>query len=41
MKIILEDDTSENTIQVELCQNELWHAFHNLGTEMIITKTGR
>lgn len=35
------DDTSTSSIQMELCQNELWHAFHNLGTEMIITKTGR
>ncbi|XP_033741485.1 T-box transcription factor TBX18-like [Pecten maximus] len=28
-------------ISVELCHSDLWHAFHNLGTEMIITKTGR
>ncbi|XP_062597881.1 T-box transcription factor TBX18-like [Saccostrea cucullata] len=35
------DDTKEITLQIELCQNDLWHAFHNLGTEMIITKTGR
>lgn len=31
----------DTDISIELCQSELWSAFHNLGTEMIITKTGR
>ncbi|XP_045197767.2 T-box transcription factor TBX20-like isoform X2 [Mercenaria mercenaria] len=30
-----------DVLKIELCQSELWHAFHTLGTEMIITKTGR
>ena len=34
-------DSDERSIRVELCQPELWEAFHRLGTEMIITKTGR
>ncbi|KAL8581758.1 hypothetical protein ACOMHN_043176 [Nucella lapillus] len=28
-------------VSMELCQNDLWHAFHALGTEMIITRSGR
>lgn len=28
-------------IKVELQMQELWHRFHQLGTEMIITKAGR
>lgn len=34
-------DNQGNAVKVELCQAELWQAFHMLGTEMIITKTGR
>ena len=30
-----------NTVQVELENKELWKRFHDIGTEMIITKTGR
>lgn len=28
-------------IKVELQMHDLWHRFHQLGTEMIITKAGR
>ncbi|XP_060597939.1 T-box transcription factor TBX20-like [Ruditapes philippinarum] len=34
-------DKGGDCVKIELCQAELWHAFHSLGTEMIITKTGR
>lgn len=34
-------DSGGETVKVELCQSDLWQAFHRLGTEMIITKTGR
>ncbi|KAL4233677.1 T-box transcription factor tbx18 [Mactra antiquata] len=34
-------DGNGHVVKIELCQAELWHAFHRLGTEMIITKTGR
>ncbi|KAH3735139.1 T-box transcription factor TBX18-like isoform X2 [Dreissena polymorpha] len=34
-------DKHGDVIKMELCQGELWQAFHSLGTEMIITKTGR
>ena len=30
-----------DTIEVELENNDLWEKFHEIGTEMIITKTGR
>ncbi|XP_060077792.1 T-box transcription factor TBX20-like [Ylistrum balloti] len=35
------DISDRSQISIELCHSDLWHAFHNLGTEMIITKTGR
>ncbi|XP_052087918.1 T-box transcription factor TBX18-like [Mytilus californianus] len=35
------DDTHSKNISIELCQSDLWHSFHALGTEMIITKSGR
>ncbi|OWF43000.1 T-box transcription factor TBX15-like [Mizuhopecten yessoensis] len=35
------ETSNRGQISVELCHSDLWHAFHNLGTEMIITKTGR
>ncbi|XP_055955125.1 T-box transcription factor TBX22 [Patella vulgata] len=35
------NENSNNTIQVELHQNDLWTSFHRIGTEMIITKNGR
>lgn len=28
-------------IGAELCGTELWHKFHHLGTEMLVTKAGR
>ncbi|XP_076445615.1 T-box transcription factor TBX20-like [Babylonia areolata] len=28
-------------VRAELCHDDLWHAFHSLGTEMIITRAGR
>lgn len=31
----------EDAIQVELQGSELWKRFHDIGTEMIITKAGR
>lgn len=31
----------KNVIQVELQGYELWKRFHDIGTEMIITKAGR
>lgn len=37
----VQDMSGRSQISVELCHSDLWHAFHNLGTEMIITKTGR
>lgn len=30
-----------DTIEVELENKDLWDKFHEIGTEMIITKTGR
>ena len=30
-----------NNIMIELCSNELWEKFNEIGTEMIITKAGR
>lgn len=30
-----------DNMEVELENKELWDKFHNIGTEMIITKTGR
>lgn len=38
---IVHDDTHSKNISIELCQSDLWHSFHALGTEMIITKSGR
>ncbi|XP_046346976.1 T-box transcription factor TBX22-like isoform X1 [Haliotis rufescens] len=35
------DESGRHEVQVELCHGELWRAFHRLGTEMIITKSGR
>ncbi|KAL5010034.1 hypothetical protein ScPMuIL_012339 [Solemya velum] len=35
------DGSRKQEICVELCHCDLWNAFHRLGTEMIITKTGR
>lgn len=31
----------ESVIQVELQGSDLWKRFHDIGTEMIITKAGR
>lgn len=31
----------EGNIKVELENSDLWEKFHQIGTEMIITKTGR
>ncbi|CAC5393225.1 TBX15 [Mytilus coruscus] len=38
---IVHDDAHSKNISIELCQSDLWHSFHALGTEMIITKSGR
>ncbi|XP_067674407.1 T-box transcription factor TBX15-like [Haliotis asinina] len=35
------DESGRHEVQVELCHGDLWQAFHRLGTEMIITKSGR
>lgn len=37
----IQDDNDNSKISMELCQTDLWHSFHALGTEMIITKSGR
>lgn len=34
-------DTVDKNIKVTLENRDLWGKFHSLGTEMIITKTGR
>ncbi|XP_064613148.1 T-box transcription factor TBX20-like [Liolophura sinensis] len=34
-------DTADKNIKITLENRDLWTKFHNLGTEMIITKTGR
>lgn len=36
-----QDDSDENKIMVTLENKQLWKDFHDVGTEMIITKTGR
>ncbi|XP_037055096.1 T-box transcription factor TBX22 [Peromyscus leucopus] len=36
-----ESPQEKNTIQVELQGSDLWKRFHDIGTEMIITKAGR
>ncbi|KAL6030338.1 hypothetical protein STEG23_019285, partial [Scotinomys teguina] len=36
-----ESPQEENTVQVELQESDLWKRFHDIGTEMIITKAGR
>ncbi|CAG5136133.1 unnamed protein product [Candidula unifasciata] len=38
---LLHHDLSDSSIVVELCHSDLWTSFHRLGTEMIITKSGR
>ncbi|KAH9508677.1 T-box transcription factor tbx22 [Bulinus truncatus] len=38
---ILDTNGSGSTVLVELCHSDLWSSFHRLGTEMIITKSGR
>jgi hypothetical protein len=35
------EERSLEDIKVELQMKDLWHRFHELGTEMIITKAGR
>ena len=35
------DDQKPDDPQVKLDGSELWNEFHQLGTEMVITKTGR
>lgn len=41
MPIELEDDGIEDDPQVCLESKDLWERFHQLGTEMVITKSGR
>lgn len=36
-----QSDASDKTIKIVLENRELWQKFHTLGTEMIITRTGR
>ena len=36
-----EEDNVQDDPKVTLEQKELWEQFHNHGTEMVITKTGR
>ena len=36
-----EDNKSKDDPSVELESRPLWEEFHNFGTEMVITKTGR
>lgn len=36
-----QNDATDKNIKINLENRELWSKFHNLGTEMIITKTGR
>ena len=37
----LNEERSLEDIKVDLQMKDLWHRFHELGTEMIITKAGR
>ena len=41
VKLEAEDDVSGTKIKCRLETKDLWDKFHELGTEMIITKTGR
>ncbi|CAG2194654.1 uncharacterized protein LOC143076805 isoform X1 [Mytilus galloprovincialis] len=36
-----QNETSDKNIKITLENRDLWQKFHNIGTEMIITKTGR
>ena len=36
-----EDESVNDDPKVTLDQKELWDKFHGLGTEMVITKSGR
>ena len=36
-----EDDNVQDDPKVTLEAKELWEQFHKIGTEMVITKTGR
>jgi hypothetical protein len=36
-----QNDATDKNIKINLENRDLWHKFHNIGTEMIITKTGR
>lgn len=35
------DPESEREVRMELQGSDLWNRFHEIGTEMIITKAGR
>ena len=38
---IAEESSDPDDPKAELENNGLWEQFHNIGTEMVITKTGR
>ncbi|CAL1544134.1 unnamed protein product [Lymnaea stagnalis] len=41
VQTVTDSNAPEKPILVELCHADLWTSFHRLGTEMIITKSGR